>query len=169
MGKRKGPYAITETYLIRWVGTRGVILLIFGLMWVLLGFSFITLPVEHFSRPGPGGILDYLDHPPIAWIISGTWLVGGIVAIISAIQRPRTCEDGWGFIGVSLPPTVWGTCYFMSWMSYLFSHGVYGRPTAYIAWFIYTTMTFVVMFLSRNLQDHPEGPCARRRARINAK
>ena len=159
---KSSTYSRTEDFLIRLVGTRGVVLLLFGIMWVILGISFVTHPMERFSKPGSGGVLDFLDKGPGVYIFSTMWLVGGVVALAAVIQRPRTCEDGWGFIGALLPPLLWGAGYWWSWIIYTLSGGQSGREGTYIAGLVYGTITFLLMFLSKNLPDHPHGPCAGR-------
>lgn len=162
--KRSGPYSRIEKALIRKVGTRGVLLLILGFIWILLGFAFLLNPVERFSKAGPGGVLDFLDNGFGVYIFGSMWLVGGTIGIIIALQRPITCKDDLGFNGVGLPPFIWGSAYWWSYFLYTLSDGEYGRSNTQLAGILYWTLTILVMFLSRNLCDHPEGPCAVRRA-----
>lgn len=154
-----GPYAATEHYFITKVGTRGVLLLLFGTLWSLQGITFLLHPMERFSRSGPGGVLDFLDNGPGVYIYSASWLLGGILSIICAIQRPKTCVDSWGFTALAIPPMLFALGYWWSWALNLFSHEEYGRGGTYVGGLLFTIITLVPMFLSRNLQDHPEGPC----------
>ena len=155
-----------EYKLIYRFGPRGVCLLIFGFMWVMIGIAFIINPMERFSKPGPGGALDFLDKGPGVYIFASMWIVGGVAAFITAFLRPVTCKDDVGFNGAALPPFFWGAGY---WWSFFIHNAVsldYGRSAAYVAGLLYWTLTLLVVFLSRHLSDHPEGPCARRRAKI---
>lgn len=164
MPKKFGLYSRSEKALIHKVGTRGVCLLILSTMWLLLGFSFLTHPIERFSKPGSGGILDFLDKGPMVYIFAGIWVIGAATGIVVTFQRPITCKDGLGFNGVGLPPFLWGAAYWWSFLLNSISDGEFGRPNTQLAGILYWTMTLLVMFLSRHLCDHPDGPCARRRA-----
>lgn len=146
------------------VGTRGICLIILGIMWLILGLAFVTNPVERFSQAGPGGVLDFLDNGPGVYILASMWVVGGIVALVTAFQRPITCRDDWGFNGVGLPPFIWGAGYWWSFAINALSDGEFGRPNTYLAGILYWTFALLIMFLSRHLSDHPDGPCATRRA-----
>ena len=149
--------------MITWVGTRGVCLLILGFLWTILGVGFLINPMERFSRPGSGGILDFLDKGPGVFIFGSMWVVGGMVAIVVAIQRPVTCKDDLGFNGIALPPFLWGMGYWWSWVLNQVSDGEFGRPNTYVAGIVYWSITILMMFLSRHLSDHPKGPCIGRR------
>lgn len=152
-----------EARMIVWVGTRGVCLLILGFLWTILGVGFLINPMERFSKPGSGGILDFLDKGPGVFIFASMWVVGGFVAIIVAIQRPITCKDDLGFNGIALPPFLWGMGYWWSWVLNQVSDGEFGRPNTYVAGIVYWSITILMMFLSRHLSDHPKGPCIGRR------
>lgn len=148
--------------LIKWVGTRGTVLLYFGSIWVTLGAAFLINPSERFSRPGDGGFLDFLDEGPGVYIFSSMWLVGGVVAVLCAVRRPFTCQDGIGFNGLALPPFFWDAGYWWSFVVHNLSGGEFGRERAYLGGLLYLVITLAMIFLSRHLQDHPEGPCMRR-------
>jgi len=158
----KDWYGVVELAAIRKVGTRGVFLLLLSLMWLLLGLGYATNRTERFSRTGPGGWLDFLDRDPWFYILAYLWILGGLTALVSAVRRPMTCDDTAGFNGLALPPFIWGAAYWWSWIVYLFSNGEYGRPRTYTAAVLFWSLTIMVVFLSRHLRDHPEGPCARR-------
>lgn len=152
-----------ELYLIVKVGTRGVCLLILGFVWTLLGTGFLLSPMERFSKPGPGGILDSLDNGPGVYIMSSMWLLGGLTALIVGVRRPITCRDDIGFNGVCLPPFIWGMAYWWSYFLNQLSDGELGKPNTYIAGIIYWAITILVVFISRHMGDHPAGPCIGRR------
>ena len=153
-----------ESALIVKVGTRGVCLLLLGFMWTILGISFVTNPMERFSAPGPGGVLDFLDKGPGVFIFASMWIFGGITAIVVAFQRPITCQDDIGFNGAGLPPFLWGAGYWWAWVANEFSGGRFGRPGTYTAGIVYWSVTLLIVFLSRHLSDNPKGPCWNRRA-----
>lgn len=165
---RPSPFGL-EKKLIRAVGTRGVCLLLLGTLWVILGLLFTIHPMERFSRVGPGGVLDFLDRNPGPLILGSLWIVGGSLAILTAFQRPITCKDDLGFNGIALPPFFWAAGYWWSFIINTFSDGRYGRSNVYLAAFLYSILVILPMFLSRHLSDHPEGPCARRRAILDGR
>lgn len=155
-----------EMFFIKLVGTRGSLLLILGTIWIIIGIGFLVNPTERFSRPGPGGYLDFLDEGPGVYVFSSMWVVGGTVAIVIAFYRTITCEDDLGFNGVGLPPLLWGFGYWWSWIVHFLFDGEFGRSNAYIGGLLYSTISILIIFLSHHIQDHPEGPCARRRASV---
>lgn len=144
-------------------GTRGVFLWLVGVPWTILGIAFVAQPMERFSKPGPGGPLDFLDQGPGIYIFATMWIVCGVAAIIAAILRPRTCEDSLGFVAITIPPFVWGAGFFWSQFAYIISDGEYGRPTSYFGMLIYWAVALMLAFLSKRLPDAPEGPCYGRR------
>lgn len=152
-----------EILAVKRYGTRGVALWLVGIPWISLGIGFTLHPMERFSRPGSGGILDFLDKGPGIYIFSSMWIIGGVAAIAAAITRPRTCNDEWGFVGATVPPFIWGMGYFWSQIAYEISGKEFGRPTSYFALIIYWSMSLLLLFLSKRLQDAPEGPCYGRR------
>jgi hypothetical protein len=132
---------------------------------MLSGVDYLRHPMERFSKPGPGGILDFLDKGLGVYIFSSLWLIGGLAGVITALLRPKTCEDGLGFAAIALPPFLWAMGYWWAVIIFAISGGVYGRDSdTYGQAIRLSVVTLLIMFLSRNLQDHPEGPCARRRA-----
>src|SRR5690349_13612432 len=89
-------------------GRRTLILLHCGSVWILTGWAVLAVPVERFSRPGPGGALQVLDSPN--WGVM--WVTGGILAIANAIFRKFwNGRDVLGFLGLITPPSVWLLCY----------------------------------------------------------
>lgn len=155
-------YSKTERMFIRLVGTRGSLLIIIGAIWIILGASYLNSPMEWFSKPGSGGVLDFLDNGPGEVIFASLWVLGGVLAIYSAIRRPKICEDSLGFNGLLIPPLLWSFGYWWSFGVNLFSHGVYGRDHTHFGGLLYGAVSVMVLFLSRHLQDHPDGPCFRR-------
>jgi len=117
--------------------------------------GFLLIPMERFSRPGPGGPLEFLDRGP--WI-GFLWIGGGICAVVSSFLRVKTHDDSLGYNGVSIPPFVMGTCYFWSWISNRVTGGELGRPNSWIASLLYLSLAMLLVFLARNLKDEPGSP-----------
>lgn len=147
------PLPQLDSYLIRKVGTRGVCLLIFGFIWMVLGMSFAVDPQARFSQPAAGGVLGFLDHGVGLLIFALMWLVGGALAVGVAFRRTITHRDDLGFNGVCLPPFLWGSAYWWSFSVNILSGGLYGRPGTYLAGIVYWSFTVLLMFLSRHLKD----------------
>lgn len=164
MSRLRHPFKSLESRLIWKFGPRGLCLMILGFMWSLLGSAFLLNPMPRFAKPSSGGILDFLDKGAGIFIFSSMWLIGGVCALVVAFQRPISCKDDIGFNGLCLPPFLWGAGYWWSFIVNTLSAGEYGRPGAYFAGMVYWTFAILLMFLARHLNDHPDGPCARRRA-----
>src|SRR4029078_2656332 len=83
-------YVRTGKFFIQLVGTRGVVLLVIGTIWLFLGTGLLVKPMERFSRPGSGGVLDFLDKGPGIYILSSMWIVGGVLALVAATSEEYT-------------------------------------------------------------------------------
>ena len=143
-----------EQFAVDKLGARGVLLVLMGTPWVLIGTGFLIVQMERFSRPGPGGPLQFMDDGPWGGLM---WILGGAIAIGSALIRKRTHEDGFGFIGLTIPAFIWGACYFWSFIANVASEGELGRPNTWIAGTIYWSVTLLITFLSKRLKDEPVG------------
>jgi hypothetical protein len=127
------------------LGRRGLLLILLGAAYVTIGTGFVLVPMERFSRPGPGGILNAMDSP---WV-GALWIVGGVLAVASGILRPWTLRDGYGFNGLALPPFLWMAGYAWSTVAYVVTAGALGRANAWIAAIVYLALTAIVLFLAR--------------------
>lgn len=125
-------------------GRRTLILLSGGGCWLLNGWAIYNIPIERFSRPGPGGALEFMDTP---WP-GVMWMTGGILAIGNAVLRRRLHgRDVVGFLGLVTPPIVW-------WMAYLWSSALYlltgpehwaGNPRAAVGLITWTFSSLFVL------------------------
>lgn len=153
------------------MGRRCTILIAFGLLWMLIGAGNILNRLDRFSRLGPGGPLQILDTPPWPGL---PWILGGLAAVVCGILRPRLETDGWGFVGLSLPPFVWASFYAASWiLSWRWvSDDLYGRPENWLGVPIFLGVCGLVLFINRwpdrdepwlmHLDDIPPPPRVRR-------
>lgn len=144
-----------ERYLICKYGTRGVLLWHLAIPWFFVGIGFMLNPIERFSRPGPGGPLEFMDRGPWLGLI---WIIGGLCGFVSSFLRVRTRDDTLGFNGVTLPPFIMGLCYFWSWGTNQVTDGEIGRPSAWLGFLVYMSVAMLLVFLARNLKDEPGSP-----------
>jgi hypothetical protein len=116
-----------------------------GALWVLIGFGFITVPMERFSRPGPGGPLQFMDTPPWPGLL---WLVGGGVAVVCGFLRNRQRRDDWGFNGLVLPVFVWMIAYLASFLTSVASRGEFGRSTGWLGFLVYLGLILLLLLIA---------------------
>lgn len=107
---------------VRRPGRRGVFLIMFGTIYLVVGVNTLTIPARRFAAVAPE-VGPFLDHP--LWGLM--WLGGGLVAIAVAL-RPRWVQgDGRGFTALLVPPFAWTLFYAASVVSYLLTAGEWGR------------------------------------------
>lgn len=126
------------------VGRRGVLLIILGVLWMMVGVV-VSEPKDRFSRPGPdSGPMHYMDEAPWFPLV---WLAGGALAVVCALLRARLRRDDYGFNGLAIPPAASTLMYAASWSTHLVT-GNYGRPTAWAPAVLFALATGLVLFLS---------------------
>lgn len=124
-------------------GRRALILLHGGAAWIMTGWAIYTVPLERFSRPGPGGTMEIMDtpYPGIMWVI------GGVLAVGNALLRGRLRgRDVIGFLGLITPPAVWLALFIWSASLYRITHGQSGNPraiTGVIVWYLITAWVMI--------------------------
>lgn len=125
---------IDRTIVVRKLGRRGLILVLIGIIWILVGVNIYQFPIERFSRPGPGGVLEFMEKPYIGLL----WAIAGIIAVATGILHylQRVAErDAIGYNALLTPALVWTLCFFWSWAAYLFGAGGNERSLAgLLAW-----------------------------------
>lgn len=118
-------------------GRRGVLQLLFSVVYLVLGVSFFALP-SATSRIEALGWLSQLHIPiqPLACL----WIAAALIGFVSAfLPRPN---DWRGFAALTLAPAAWG---------FLFLIGVilFGAPPlGVISTFIYWLLAAIVMVAS---------------------
>lgn len=130
---------IERLRLFHWLGRRGLLLLLFGSLWILYGLAifFIDQPPRFsatFSKPIP--LLIVLD-----WHGAGAlWVACGVTSVVTCFVRGyREGRDATGFNALLAPPFVWTLGYLWSLAAYFVTGGQYGRATALVpivVWFI---------------------------------
>lgn len=148
---RRASDALTRRF-----GRRAVLLWALGAPWALIGYGFVAIPAERFSRPGPGGALEFLDSGWLGWV----WIVGGLTAVLCGVARGWTHRDDWGFISLSVPPFLWSAAYAWSWGANVVTSGESGRASSWIACVVFAAILFLTLFLARwpdpDEPHHPE-------------
>lgn len=134
-------------------GRRTLILLHCGCTWIIFGWAIYTIPVERFSKPGPGGALELMDTP---WP-GVMWAIGGALAVTNALFRRRWHgRDVLGFTGMVTPPVIWFMAYLWSAIAYTVTSGAAGNPRAgvgLLTW--YLTSAFVLIIAGWPDPDDP--------------
>lgn len=127
-------------------GRRGGILALFGITWALIGLGFVMIDREpRFSRPGPGGPLEFMDTIWPGWF----WIICGAVALLNGLLRRRLDnEDGVGYAALTMPPILWTIAYALSYGYWLFTDGAFGREGSVIGLFVFLIMAAVLTIIS---------------------
>lgn len=117
---------------------RGQILVIYGLVWIALGYNIIdegdpitwsTLLPFQTLPPGPRGL---------------AWIVTGALAIAYAI-RPRVQGDGVGFLALYLMPAWRVVAFTWAWIDTYLPLGGPGYPSGWLWALTYAVMVASVM------------------------
>lgn len=121
---------VADTWLVRELGRRGFLLILFGLLWIAFGVGVIVTPQPRFSGPGPEvPILHLLDMP-----ISGAlWIVAGILGVTAGLTRRRTRgHDAAGFNVLLAPVMLFLLGYLWSFATWVLT-GESGKETAWVS------------------------------------
>lgn len=140
-------------------GRRGSILLLFGLAFIMIGFGFATIQMDRFSRPGPGGPLEFMDDTPWPGIF---WIICGVVAVTNGLIRRRIKnEDAPGYAALVMPPALWTVAYIWSSVSWVYTRLAhwpyeYGRQTGFIGAGAFGMIALVLLIISHWRDDLDE-------------
>lgn len=140
---------IMGTGMGRRVGRRGLLLMLGGLAWTLVGISLSTQHVERFSAPGyqPDSALQWFDLPWVGWV----WIGAGIVALITGLLRDRTVvsrHDAIGFNAWLTPPLVWFALNVWSGGTYLVTGGLDGNVTSAVGVVTWALISLVIVVVA---------------------
>lgn len=106
------PYRLFPRRLRDRVGRRGLVLLLFGISWVVQGAAFFLLADLFAGQPE----LFLIDKLPLP-VQGGLWIACGVLSI-SAALRPRREDDTFGFNAVSLMPMALAASYLIGTVDY---------------------------------------------------
>lgn len=128
-------------WLIRRYGRRGVFLLMFGMIYLVVGMNILLIPAPRFAAVAAVGAV--LDSP--LWGVM--WVSGGALAVGFALARPRRVHDEIGFIGLLVPAFAWTIFHTVSLLSWAFTGGEHGSPrslSGVAAWsFVWTVVLLI--------------------------
>lgn len=135
-----------RTRIFRLVGRRGLVLLIFGALWVTIGVGALTVPppVPRFSGTGHAvPILSLLDGPQAGWI----WVGSGAGAIVTGlVRRRRHGRDAVGFNFLLGPPILWALAYV--WSFFMWVTTGEGRVSAWAASLVWVVFCAFIMLIA---------------------
>lgn len=128
-------------WLVGTFGRRGVFLLMFGTIYLIIAANLILVPIPRFADVAVVGAL--LDSP--LW--AGMWLVGGGLSVGYGLARSRRVHDEAGFVGLLVPPAVWTIFYGASFLSWAVTQGQFGSVrslSGVAAWSIAWTVVLLI-------------------------
>lgn len=135
--------------LVRRLGRRGMLLLLFGLSWVLVGITGILFPQDRFSSPGigPDMVLQLLDGPEmnLLWIIAG-----GIAAAVGALHDRRIINkhEALGWNAILTMPLVWMVCFIWSFSAWIWTDGESGRANGLYGSIVWAIISLAIMIIA---------------------
>lgn len=95
------------------IGRRGAFLILFGVIYLLLGFSYVATP----ETPAVRVALKLALRVAPLWAYGLMWLVAGAVAVISGVFL-SPARDATGFMCAVIAPTLWAFVYLAAWVDH---------------------------------------------------
>lgn len=133
MTHHRGPDALKSPPNI--LGYRGSVLLVWGVIWSLIGVGKLLSPVsavDHLLITG------YIPAP----IRAGVWLITGLIAMVCAF-RTRASGDAAGWISLYVMPSVLAVAYMIAWLQSLL-YDVGGIPLGWLGAAVYVALAAIV-------------------------
>ena len=118
-------------------GHRGKFLVLFAMIYGLIGYGYIVAGITPTRRATFGWLPDWFPFTVLAW----PWLLAAVVALVSALlyDPPRT--DRFGFMALAVTPMLWGSMFLISWLGGF-------APTGWISSVTYFGLTAIVTLVS---------------------
>lgn len=96
----------------RWhMGRRDAALLLYGGIWLAIGWSLASQPPSPIQRLGLSLLINLAGgYERLGWL----WIACGVVALLCAVVAApghRTEVEGVGFVALVVPPIVWAASY----------------------------------------------------------
>jgi hypothetical protein len=137
---------------MRWaqrIGRRGLLLVLGGLAWMLIGISLLTTPAANrFTSPDAPGpqFLDLIERPAIGIVWVGC---GFVSALVGAVHDRAIAQqhDAVGFNALLIPPMLWMFAFGWAIIAHFISGGREGSETAsygFAIWVIVSAFIIVV-------------------------
>ncbi len=114
-------------------GRRSAFLAMFGVIYIMLGFSYTG------SRPTPDlrQTLRVATHLLPLWVYGILWMVAGVLAVGSAVLYPRGKV---GFAALTFIAAIWSFWYLVAWIAHDTTRG----PVSFIIYGAFAAATIVV-------------------------
>jgi hypothetical protein len=125
-------------------GRRGVFQLLFAVVYLAIGVSFVLIP----ATPSRAEALRWLTDLLPIWPFASLWIAAGLTGAVSAFYcRPR---DWVGFFALTLAPAVWG---FLFLIGVIFGAPPLGIVSTAIYWLLAAAMMVVSGMQGPNDRD----------------
>lgn len=140
---------LERSKLIKRLGRRGILLLLLGISWILVGVTGIVFPTDRFSSPGIGAdtILQMLDSAPVYFL----WIIAGSIAAFTGTLHDRrviNAHEALGWNAVLTPPMFWLAFYIWSFFIWSVTHGEEGRAQGLYGSVVWTVISFIIMIIA---------------------
>ena len=93
------------------VGRRGVFLILFGVVYGLLGYSYLQVPVTPAVHRALHVALNVAPLSVYAW----AWITAGIICAAAGLLSPR--RKPVGFAVAMLMPALWAAVFLIAWVN----------------------------------------------------
>lgn len=150
---------IERLRLVRRLGRRGMLLLLFGLAWTLVGITGIFIPQDRFSSPGigPDTILQAIDGPEVhlGWIIAG-----GIAFTIGCFHDRRIISkhEALGWNAILTMPLLWMSFFVWSFTVWLLTDGEGGRANGLYGFIVWAVVSGIIMITAGWPEENFKNP-----------
>ena len=120
------------------LGRRGLVLVLVGVCWVLLGISVILTP---YSSQG------WVPHEEIpGWARGSVWIITGCVGIVTAWWPPG--KDRWGFAAIVLMPLERAASFAVAAVGWALPGIEHGAPRGWISALIWSAVVALIMLIT---------------------
>lgn len=130
-------------WLARHLGHRGAFLLLFGVIWILVGVS--LLPDADIPARPPHELLLF-EHLPL-WLRIAYWMAPGAVAFGSAFLRGPG-HDTAGFALLIVAPILRGGSYAWAWVAWMASGGRVGEDRGWLGAVVWAALAGCILIVS---------------------
>jgi hypothetical protein len=140
---------IERIRLVRRLGRRGILLLLFGMAWMLIGLTGILIPQDRFSSPGigPDTILQVLDGPEVSLL----WIIAGAIAFTVGCLHDRRLvnrHEAFGWNAILTMPLIWMSFFVWSFVVWILSDGEGGRANGLYGAIVWTVVSAIIMIMA---------------------
>jgi hypothetical protein len=131
--------------MFRMFGRRGLLLLMFGTMWIVFGVGVWFVPQARFSANGTNvPLLSLLDANEAGLI----WAAAGSLAVaIAFVRKHRSGHDSEGFNALLAPPIIWLLGYIWSMVAWIATHEI-GRSTAWVSAVVWLIVCVFIILIA---------------------